>query len=235
MRGLSLFDTAFLRASVSITPAAFSPVAWFKADDYSQSDGTVLATNWVDHGSEANNGILVAGKEPTFKTAIFGSLPAIRFLSNKYLSRTVKTYGYPGDHTIAWVTKNISGACIGLSKSTDGNVFYGFNSGSANVNIYRVSSGSFTQSTTITPPVTDPRVNWLTTSSAAAIAFRVNKTSYSGGSVTTLGLIVDRIGSDTTANLEDVGEIVIFPGILSTADMDSLYDGYFKPRFTGLP
>lgn len=54
-------------------------VTWLKADALAQADGTAVAS-WTDSSMSANHFIQATGaKQPTFKTAIVGGRPVVRF------------------------------------------------------------------------------------------------------------------------------------------------------------
>lgn len=70
--------------------------------------------------------------------------------------------------------------------------------------------------------------------SGNAVTFRENKTARGGGNEA--GLWTPReIGNASIGSGIYLAELLMYRGVLSTAELDNLYDNYFKPRWITLP
>jgi hypothetical protein len=265
---LSLADVAFLKNSAGITPDSFPGLtSWWKADSFSEADGTpvcTIANPWVNQALGGN--AFTAGTAPKFKTNIVGTKPVVRFdgaALGSPIGFTEETFA--GDYTIivlnstpthfqtlfmkgstshdlrrctqanppSVVGRNISSVYDGGAASPPlewwgGNVSGGFPA-------TPVDSGGIEW-----PVISDNFQVNVYRRTGQAIDFRQNKFTRAGSGNSglrslKLGLIGDLNGAGGGAGDVDFGEILLYASYLSDSDLDTLYDSYFKPRWTTLP
>lgn len=221
-------------AGFVVTPADFGGGAfrWYDAAsfDYLADGATITAADpWDDLSANNDNATTTAGNESIFKTNIFGSRPAVRTsgtLPHRFLfdgGQITLT-----DFTIFFVTKRIIADSFALSLSTGNRQVRIFRSG-ANVLSFFAGGGEIISGVLATAE-TDARLNgWIR--SGTAMSFYENDTPVAGG-VDGNSIDLNQIGSDSLNPNMDIGEIVIYNSILSGPDIQSLYDGYFQPKFS---
>ena len=218
----------FAAAGPSDNPVNYpSLVRDWRSDAYSLPDGTTISADWT--GANGMPNAVLTGSPPVFRTAQFGSMPAIRFSAPQYFTHPALVLA--GDFTIAIVTVQ-GGDFIFLSNS------------SGNYQVRRCQSGGdnlafHPNAATVTANygvgvITDPRVSvWRR--SAGVMDFRVNKTTFAGGA-TSDTMNTNQLGlADGGPDDGWVGEVCIWTSVLSDANLDALYDNYFKMVFTNLP
>lgn len=239
--------------SFSVTPAVANPADfpnmefWWKADSFALADGTAVGgagVEWQDQSANNRDGTQgTAAARPTFRTNIFGSMPSIRFDgSDDALEFPVATFGTNTALTFIWVGKGIA--------NVDGNII-GHNVNSMQLRVYytnldkvdffdgAINVISDTFGTSLTGNV--KMITWKRYLNAGnyVIDFRENKTTRGtnmgpAGGVCTYNRIGRAFyGAGSTPNVE-YGELVGYSGELTNAQIDNLYDTYFKPRW-GLP
>ena len=223
----------FFVAPAGVTPASFTPLRWYDAATYALADGATITTAmpWDDLSLNNSDATTTLGFEPTFRTNIFGALPAVRLLTPQHLAFTgdlVLT-----DLTIICVAK-VNGDSIWLSRSGLNRQIRVFRSG-ANVYSFVATAGEVV-SGVLSQPATDARMNtWRHDfSGTTQVEFFENATLFAGG-VNGQTQTLNQIGIIDGGPLNiDIGEMVIYDSSLSDTNVIALYNDYFKPKF-GLP
>lgn len=231
-----IINPYFFGDSFAVTPADFGGGAfrWYDAASFNYlADGALItaADPWDDLSANNDNATTDAIIGLTFETNVFGARPAVRFggaANNRFL--------FDGgffsltDFTILCVTKNITGDSFALSRTSTNRQVRIFRSG---VNVLSfLAGGSEIITATLATSETSARLNgWIR--SGTAMSFYENDTPVAGG-VDGNAIDLEQIGNESLSPLMDVGELVIYNSPLSGPDVQSLYDGYFQPKF-GLP
>jgi hypothetical protein len=212
-------------------------VRWYKADSLSLADGTAVGntgTEWTDSTGSGNSLTqATAARRPIFKTNIFGSKPAVQFISaNQYwLSMPVLTMANPFTIVIVGIT----GSSIILGHDT---LNMQVRAGHAGNNLFIFDGGASVDSVVCTTPNTSVRAEtWRSEDAVGSIFFRDGKIDVTaGGNTGAVSLSINTM-SDPQFGLHINGyiaEVCIWSQNQINADMDALYDNYFKPRW-GLP
>lgn len=224
----------FWATPAAITPATFNPFRWYDAGTYALADNAsiTVADPWIDQSANLSNATTTAGKEPTFKTNIFGSLPAVRLSGVRHLAFDSGFFNLT-DFTIFCIAK-VNGDSIWLSRNGINRQVRAFRAG-ANVYSFNPNAGGEIISPVLSVPATDARMNvWRRDTVTGDGDFYENATQFTGGNNGS-GLDLDQIGIIDGGPLNiDIGEMVIYDSFLSGANIVSLYNNYFKPKF-GLP
>lgn len=232
-RGLRLQDLAFLGrvGNAGVTPLSFPGLhRWYKADSYtgiandgdSVGGGGAMHGPWVDQTGSGDDATGLA----IFRTNQVGTQPWLQFTPNfEFLP------GVLNDFTILFLGKTTAGQNSFLFYNFSNGyqirqIFFGiheviFYAGGANV-----TSNVF--------PGNDFEVVEIKRS-AGNITFRQNQTARGGG-VDANPWTVHQLGSSSGAgNTINVGEILIYNTVLSTTNVDQLYNEYLKPKWVTLP
>lgn len=223
----------FFVVPAGVTPASFNPLRWYDAATYALADGASItaAMPWDDLSVNNSDATSTVGFNPTFRTNIFGTLPAVRLLTLQHLAFTgdiVLT-----DLTIICVAK-IYGDSIWLSRSGLNRQIRAFRIG-ANTYSFVATAGEVI-SGTLSQPATDARMNtWRHDfSGTMQVEFFENATNFAG-SINGQTQTLNQIGIIDGGPLNiDIGEMVIFNSSLTNTNITDLYNDYFKPKF-GLP
>jgi len=228
-------------AAARTRPSDFSNLEfWWKADSFALADGTAIGgagSEWQDQSANNRDAVQgTAGAQPLFKTNIFGAMPSIRFDgSDDCLEFPVSTWSPSVAFTILVVGKAVT--------VTDCELL-GHNANNEQVRVNNATTVSFfdgvstSTSTAFGSSVVNAKlISWRRTLVTFDLRFRENKTSRgeniaSGNQTVTL----NRIGRTSFGGFPnwDIAEIVGYSTALTSAQVDSLYDNYFKPRW-GLP
>lgn len=206
---------------------------WYDAAslDYLADGATITpADEWDDLSANNDNLATTLGNEPVFKTNIFGARPAVRTDGTIFQRMLFNGGGFAlTDFTIFFVTTRGVQDTFLMTHSTLNH----------QVRILRLSANvlsTVTSAETISPVLAAsplvPRLNGYIRS-GTALSFYENDTPLAGG-VDGNALSLNQIGYQTSFANVDIGEIVIYNNNLSLVDVQSLYDGYFQPKF-GLP
>jgi hypothetical protein len=211
-----------------------APLRWYDAGTFVLADGATIATTnpWIDQSSNLSNATPTAGNEPIFKTNIFGSRPAVRLSGTK---RFMFDSGVIilSNFTILAVAK-VNGDSIWISRNGINRQVRAFRSSVNNLSI-NTSGGTEITSGTLSVAATDGRMIGYRRDSGTGVAdFFENRVNFAGGNnIFTIDL--DQIGIIDGGPLNiDIGEMVIYDSVVSEANIQLLYDDYFKPKF-GLP
>ena len=242
----TIFDPAFLRpqTAAAVTPATYSNLeAWWKADSLSLTNSAPVGgtgIEWQDESSNNRDGTQgTAGARPLFKTSIFGSMPAIRFDgSDDTLAFTPDiSKGANDDYSVLIVGKSLNSTDGELLGHSVTNIQVRVNrSAGPTVSFFGNSieaiSDAFSNSLTNVHLIT-----WRTDGTADTTSFRENKTARGSGLGTgNSELKLNRIARTSFGGFAnwDIAEIVVYSRRLTDAEVDNLYDNYFKTRW-GLP
>lgn len=227
-QNLSLRDPAFLARSV-IDPSSINGLQrWFRADNYNQADASTLSTTWIDLSGHAN-ATIVTGSEPTFRTNIFGTKPAIRFASAKYLTNATLTL--TTNFTICSVTRNLTDFIHYGRFGSNQQVRVGRSA--ADVLSMSLGGGTETISTSAAIGPSTARLN-VYRRSGTNIDFRINGTNISvtgnagNTNVPTFNTLGDSINGFGAG---DLGELCVWNTYLSDDSLGTLYTNYFKPTW----
>lgn len=224
-------DVGIELASSATPDSVGTPFRWYDAGTYLLDDDDPISTSdpWVDQSSNLSNATPTAGNEPVFKTNIFGSRPAVRLSGQKRLTLDSGVI-ILSDFTILAVAK-VNGDSIWMSRNGINRQVRAFRSSVNNLSI-NTSGGTEVASGTLNVAATDGRMIGYRRASGTGVAdFFENSTNFAGGdNIFTIDL--DQIGIIDGGPLNiDIGEMVIYDSVLSTANIQLLYNDYFKPRF----
>lgn len=233
-KGLSIADTAFLKAS-GVTPVSFPGLhRWYKADSYSgiANDGDSIGGGgntrgpWIDQTGSGDDATAAAG--PIFKTNIVGTMPIIRFSGAGPAMLFVP--GALTDFTVV----------AALSTTAGVDAFICYNNVSAH-QLRRIFFGTdemvfYAGGAIITGTTLVGNAFEVVTCARAgtAVTFRKNL-SAEGGGVDGNPWTVVQIGNGSSGSTKDLGELMIYTTALSVANLNQLYTEYLKPRWTTLP
>lgn len=228
-----------LSGAASLTPTSLSGlVRWYKADSFSLPDGTAIGgvgNEWLDQsGSGADLTQTSGPSKPLFKTNIFGSMPAIRFSGGQQMDMTL------------FNSANYTILAVGMANA-DGMLFgnSGANmqvrvkrSGTNDISNYFGGADVFS-SVFSTAAASVKLMTWLRgggTGFSDTCRWRENKTARGNNDDFGVNAQLNRVGSTSFGgNYDgDIGEICVYNTPQTVADLDLLYDTYFKPRW-GLP
>lgn len=233
---------------VSVTPASFSNLqGWWKADSFSLPTNTAIGgagNHWIDQSGNSNDLYQNStGNQPTYITGAIGTMPVITFGTSggtKYLNFTSGINVAPsmtyGPFTIIWV-----------GWATDDSMMFG-NSG-ANIQFRRYNNGALVlteyfgyiahNSSPLSVPfgTTPLMCSWRQNTGASTGIFRENKASkgaFSDQGYSSSDVILNWMGNTSygASLLGATAEACIYTSYLSDAQMDSLYDTYFKARWS---
>lgn len=225
-------DVEIELASSETPDSVGTPFRWYDAGTYLLDDDDPISTSdpWIDQSSNLSNATPTAGNEPVFKTNIFGSLPAVRLSGQKRLTLDSGVI-ILSDFTILAVAK-VNGDSIWMSRNGVNRQVRAFRSGVNNLSI-NTSGGTEVASGTLSVAATDGRmIGYRRVSGTGVADFFENDTNFAGGNnIFTIDL--DQIGIIDGGPLNiDIGEMVIYDSVLSTANIQLLYNDYFKPKFS---
>lgn len=233
-------DIGFLgRASGAAAPTDYSNLeAWWDAAALVYADGTEIdGTNvFTDRSSNARHASQAgAGLKPLCKTGIINGHRVVRFDGvNDYLSFTSinpanldYTIIFVGTVTGDGVLLGASGVNIQVRMNLSGgntiNTY--FNSATNTSNTFGIASTSVRMST------------WRRNGGTSGLRYRDNKTDRTPAQSDGSSFTLEWMGSYWFGSpyfTGDVGELLVYKNNLSDADVDNLYDNYFKSKW-GLP
>jgi hypothetical protein len=224
--------------------------AWWDADNLGYADATPIdnaSAKWTDRSGNSNHLIqATVANRPQLKTSIINSKKIVRFdgsasPNNDKLAFTSTINPGTGDYTVI---------VVGLYTITNGgSVHIMGNTGTAS-RLYRSYTAGFVEQmglvyvaanyvSTVAPYAhgSAHMLTWRRTGSTNSM--RSNKTAcitpYTDATTVAWNVFGDQGWSAGTGPLKgDIGEIVIYSAYRTDAEMDNLYDTYFKPKF-GLP
>jgi hypothetical protein len=216
---------------ITVLPTDFSGLGpWWKADSLSLNDGDPVST-WLDSNT-SNNATATTTARPTYKTNIFGSMPALLFNGTTNIMTCSGVTVFP--NSIPWTFFLV----YSLNPSGTGGEILGPNGGNAYGAIWTNSTNiGFFDSTFNFRTKTPPSGNAFRVIVNRNLNFRDNKTDLGnvGGSYIGASFGYTRIGGclDFPDFLNGyIAEIVIYPSTnISDANCDSLYDNYFRPKY----
>lgn len=241
MRTLNLLDKGFLGRAGSSPSGPSLPsdltglVRWYKADSFVLSDGASIGgvgTNWIDQSaSAANLSQSDSGSRPVFKTNIFGSMPAIRFTPNQWLDMSLFDVT---DYTILIVGKFNADSVI-LGSSAENRQIRVLRSGANTISAYFGNTDAVSD-VLANAANTVRLMTWLRGGGSPQDRFRENKTARGGADDSGETTLLDYVGRTSFGGYTDgdIGEICVYSAVQTSANIDALYDNYFKARW-GLP
>lgn len=231
-----IINSFFIAAPpVVVTPASFAGLTrWYKADSFALADGTAIGgggNTWTDLSAfAAPLSQAAVGQRPVFKTNIVGTMPVVRFSpgSSQYLSMTAVG--------LSAYTFIVIGS-FNSDSMTFGSDAFNYQvrvkrSGANNMSNY--FGGSDVQSTALTNPANTIRMlTWRR--NGGVCTWRENTTSASiaadSGDATPQFNAFGRASFGGFLD-GDIGEMVAYDNELSDANLDSLYNDYFKARWS---
>lgn len=217
---------------------------WLKSDILTLTNNAPVGetnTVWTDSSSHARHATnATAADRPLYKTNIFGTKPSIRFDGvSDFLSFTPDiSLGNNESYTVIVIGKSINNADAYLLGHSTTNIQYRVHrSAGPTVSFFGGSIEAISSAFTVSALNTTVMITWRTDGALDDTFFRENKndrtSSASGNSFCQLNQIAKTTFA-TFANW-DLGEILVFSRLLTTNEVDSLYDSYMKPRWTELP
>jgi len=230
---LGFFNGSSSVAGPSVLPSDFSNMAfWYRSMDLALADGDPVGT-WVDRSSNHNDATITGTARPLFKTSILSGQPALRFdASDDHMNFSI--FSMFADFTILLLVKPAAAGVVFLGRW--GIVTYlalGVGGPANCVRIYNTGTSEGLNSSTFGGVETDAKLVVLR-KIGSTLTFRENKTARGSGSYGTWQL--DAIGAAGNAANGDYFELAVFNGTgIADADLDSLYDNYFKFYYPSLP
>lgn len=225
---------SFVGEEFAVYPDDFPDLfRWYDAASLNYlADGATItpADQWDDLSANNDNVATTLGNEPIFKTNIFGSRPAVR-MDGTVGQRLLFNGGafLLTDFTIFFITERVIQDTFAMTSSTLNRQVRIFRS---SANVLSVFTGVETISPVLATSQLVTRLNgWIR--SGTAMDFYENDTLLAGGVDGTV-LNLNQIGHQVSLGNMDIGEVVIYNNNMSPVDAQSLYDGYFQPKF-GLP
>ena len=221
-----------------VTPNSLANLLrWYKADSFSLADGTAIGgtgNEWIDQTGSGNDLTeSTALNRPVFHTNIYGTMPAVQFIAANpsWMTMPLVTLGASTQFTIAIV--GATGSCIVLGHNSAN---MQVRTGHAGNNLF-FYAGVGVDSNVCTTANTSVRMEiYRRDDAAGSMSFRDGKVNITLGGSDSNASTLNRL-SDPNFGLHINGyiaEICIWTTNHTNADLDNLYDNYFKPRW-GLP
>lgn len=213
----------FTNQTISVSPDTISGlIGWWKADALSLNNGDPVDT-WADSSSSRNDATQTGDNSPTYVTNVINNLPVVRFTgafnvtaTSDFLSITSVTTMRHYFVVIKWTGTNNLGSVMG--KSAAPIKYYG---GASNGGVNElIIHQTFSYSQVVNGTAYN---NGTLLANTAALYRDYNQFQLYECTTTISTLDWDRIGGITSGANNyyinaDVAEIVIFDGILSTAN-----------------
>lgn len=209
-------------------------IRWYKASDFAGQgyvDGNSITTTWLDNSTSAENATPQAGQEPLFKTTIIanGGISVKMVDGFKHFDTTEVTLG---DYTVVAFWRPNADAIVASSPS--GN----FQVRDTTGGVPNSDSPSLFNNDGITLNANGANNNtifsvrtWTRNGTTGVPLFYYNKiqeteltgeTSTSSMKISTVGLFNGGPGDF------DIVEFLLYNTVLTQADVDNLFDGYFS-------
>jgi hypothetical protein len=218
---------------------------WWKADAYSGSDGDLVST-WLDSSGNSNDATASSTARPTYKTGIYNSKACMRFNGTTNiltLATVLKPTAWDGAWSAMAVglvsSANLSNAWFGGASSGDYVLrqSYGGSNNRITIRILSLGSGDRTSQGFGNTNTDLTAFGWTMGAGAAGpTAYEGKTTRGTQGSYEDL-IQFNRIGADGGSMFYpwtgDLCELCFWQTDMA-ANMTSLYDNYFKPKW-GLP
>lgn len=237
MHTLRLNDLAFLGFSRGATPTVFPTdfaglKVWYRSSDLALNDGDPVST-WTDRSANGNDSTGVLTTRPTFKTSIVGTTPVLRFDGiDDFLTIGSQLSFTPNFTCIALIKitatfSPFAGSTVShsLAATADDRAHY-------SDTVTAVFSTAFSTAQTDLKTVGIRRSN-------PNVIFRDNKNACGTNNVGATNFLVGLIGKTTLAGglffTGDMIEFMAWDNSLSDANVDALYDSYFKILYPTLP
>ncbi len=221
-------------ASGPVTPTKYSGLTfWTKSDDLVLSDGDPVST-WSDQSGNANDATNTLTLRPTYKTAIFGSSPVVRFNgSTQYLNLT-SNVTLSGSYTIMAVCAVSGDSQLFGNLGTNYQIRIkrsGSNILSAYDNSTEALSGTMTAAASAVRLVSWVRSGGFTSFYEGSTSLGSSSSSNAGGSI-----VLSAMGDTSFGGFfnGDIAEVLIYTTARSAGEVKALYDSYFKTRYSTL-
>lgn len=234
----SLLDTwAFNEAEFtpdSIPEYVGASVRWYEASDFTGlADGETIAVSnpWVDRSPSQSNATSTIAMEPTYRTNIFGDRPAVRFLGINGMTFNSGVIALT-DFTFLAVVR-VYADSIWMSRIAINRQVRAFQQ---NANILSLAFPGVVLSDELNTPFSDAKlIGYRRVASTGIIDFFENGVVIGADTTNTATLHLEQIGvTNGGPDNIDIGEMVIYNSVVSTEDIQALYNDYFKPKY-GLP
>lgn len=243
-RGIRLADVAFLgRVGNQFSPMSFANISgWLRADSFTDlADGDsvgVTGNEWIDQSGNSRDATQAGiHAVPTWESNEVNGLPVVRF-GDDFLQTSLQfpLLSFTGDFTVILAHRTTVGQhTTWVARSTVNRQltrnWVGGNDAAYFDGTNFVQSSAFSGLSSTFQLLTFRR-------SGLNISFRQNKTSRGGGAAGSLVTFpANLLCNDSfsgSAGAGDLGEIVFYSAHRSDAEVDQLYDNWFKPRW-GLP
>jgi hypothetical protein len=213
----------------SVLPSDFPGLThWYRSMDLSLNDGDLVST-WVDRTSNHNDATAAGAARPTFKTNILDGKPALRFAGGDTTTLTVPSFNCIGTTFAIILLLKTSATSDWYHFLTwqSGYISYDYQS-SNRVHLYDTSNG---YDSDVLGTVTNTKLLSIY-GGFADQKVRENKTARGGWNSNSAMSFNKLIGSHWVG---DLVEACIMNTSLNAADVDSLYDNYFKFHYPSLP
>ena len=231
---MMLIDSFKFGAGYTSSPTDFAGLQrWYKADAIVGLANNDPITSWPD--SSPSNDPLVTisgGTEPIYKTNYYGALPSAENGKLKMTNLALT------DAVTILMVGNATSDCLLFGHSTK-NTQIRMHRAAADILSFYANGGAETLSDELPGADTDTRMLvWRRLDVATGtLTFRKNKTAVAvvAGGNSFLTLDIEEFGHNPnapfTAFVGHVGEICVWNTLLSTGDLDTLYDGYFQIKY----
>lgn len=242
--GQMAYIEANLLDAWSINESGFAPTAipeqviqsgrWFDAGTFTGlADGAIIPVSnpWVDLSPNHSNATSTLAKEPTYRTNIFGSRPAVRFFGVNGMTFDSGLLTLE-DFTILAVVKARSDS-IWMSRLTLNRQVRAYRQ---NDNKLSVALPTEIVSNLLSTPAASAKlVGYRRVASTGVVDFFENGSPVSAVGTSTETFHLEQIGVTNGGPIDiDIGEMVIYTSIVSNEGIQAMYDDYFKNKF-GLP
>jgi len=221
----------------SVLPSDFSGLQkWYRSIDLSLSDNDPVST-WTDRTSNHSDATATGTGRPTYKTSVVDSQPMLRFDGTANFFDIPSVTFASADCTIVFLLKTISlynyNPIIGSRGSVTGYMSYDY----FELNYLHYYNGSGGYDSDVFDSANNLKMISIVSSfSGNTIKVRENKTSRNQFS-SVYSVVFNTLGNfaDGLFYTGDIYEVLIYNTALTAANLDSLYDSYFKYYLPSLP
>jgi hypothetical protein len=230
-----------------ITPDSFPGIiAWWKADSYSLPDSTVIGDSgneWIDQTGNNHDGEQATPENrPVFKTNVFGSKPAVKFGdgdADTYFD-FLPIIDLPGEFTILAVVRDVFSDSMIMGHTVNKQIrmqqeFFGNPIG---ISMFDGSNPPIGINSLDQPtPIGDPKLVVYAKDAVTNVKFYSNNgIDISAGGLSPGPMNLSRIGEYNILGVQNfkgyIAELLVYGTLLSQADVQSLYTGYLKARWS---
>lgn len=212
-------------------------IRWYKADSYSLADGTQIGNpglEWLDNSPTGDDAYVEVPYYATFRTNVFGSMPAIQFLSPNFDFLRVTQFTLTLDLTIIFIANVIGSSLIhAIGNSPSGASARIRTASFDRMQFYDGGSGG-QDSTNFATSANNVKMASMRRTSDGVIHFRDGNVSRGDVGSSPVPMILRLLGDGGTASNGNLGELCVYNQAHSDSDIDSLYANYFKIRYPTL-